>query len=155
MTHRTFINKIINLKDLTYWDQLKRLCLYSLKRRRERYMIIYIWSILENLIPNFGAHNNGGIIGKIHVRHGRKCVVKIVRRGPFQKIISGSLSVYGAKLFNALPKDIRNLSNCTKDIFKNNLDKFLKMVPDEPQIRSYTARRRTDSNSIIDMIRVM
>ena len=37
----------------------------------------------------------------------------------------------GPKLFNCLPKAIRNLTNCSKDAFKQQLDKFLCTVPDE------------------------
>ena len=154
MTQIAFIRKIQGMCQFSYWDQLKKLNLYSLERRRERYIIMYVWCMLEKLVPNFGEHNTGGIQAKEHVRHGRRCVVKIVRRGPYESIISGSLPVNGAKLFNAMPRSLRNLSGCTKEIFKTKLDKILKEIPDEPQIRTYTSRRRADSNSILDMIKL-
>ena len=37
------------------------------------------------------------------------------------------------------------------DPFKRCLDKYLRMVPDEPHISGYTALRRADSNSLFDM----
>ena len=58
----------------------------------------------------------------------------------------------GPQLFNILPADIRNLNSCSVDIFKRALDRFLTNVPDEPLIPGYTAMRRADSNSLLDMI---
>ena len=40
------------------------------------------------------------------------------------------------------------------ETFKRALDRFLKTIPDEPQIPGYTACRRADSNSILQMINV-
>ena len=40
-------------KDLSYWEHLQHLGLYSQQRRRERYYIcIYIWKILEKQVPD-------------------------------------------------------------------------------------------------------
>ena len=36
-----------------YWTRLKTLCLYSQERCRERYRIVYIWKVLENLVPMY------------------------------------------------------------------------------------------------------
>ena len=60
-----------------------------------------------------------------------------------------SLPIQGAKLFNAMPI---NLRNCSKNMFKAKLDKYLASVPDEPQIPGYTSCRRAASNSLIDMV---
>ena len=49
---RKFTSKIIGCKELTYWDRLKFLGLQSLQRRRERYAIIHVWKIINNLAPN-------------------------------------------------------------------------------------------------------
>ena len=51
---KSFTRKIKNLQSLNYWERLKKLKMYSLQRRRERYIIIYTWSIIENLVPNVG-----------------------------------------------------------------------------------------------------
>jgi len=37
------------------------------------------------------------------------------------------------------------------DVFKRNLDNFLRLLPDEPRVPGYTARRRTDSNGLLDL----
>ena len=39
---RTFTYKITEVQHLNYWERLHELKLYSLRRRRERYIIIYI-----------------------------------------------------------------------------------------------------------------
>ena len=63
------------------------------------------------------------------------------------------MGVDGLKLFNVMPKSIRNLTGCSKASFKAQLDNFLKSVPDEPQITVYVIARRADSNSLLDMVR--
>ena len=40
------------MEDLDYHERLKKLNMYSLERRRERYMIIYGWQQLEGLKEN-------------------------------------------------------------------------------------------------------
>ena len=40
--HRTFTYKITEVQHLNYWERLRELKLYSLQRRRERY-IIYLF----------------------------------------------------------------------------------------------------------------
>ena len=67
------------------------------------------------------------------------------------KIKESSLPIHGAKLFNALPKHVRDITNVNIEIFKTALDAFLKTIPDEPLIPGYTACRRAGSNSILEM----
>ena len=61
-------------------------------------------------------------------------------------------TVHAPRLFNALPAHVRNITGCSMDSFKRQLDKYLRTVPDEPQINGYTAIRRADSNNILHMI---
>ena len=44
------------------------------------------------------------------------------------------------------------MKNCEKHVFKAALDTYLRTIPDEPQIVGYTASRRAESNSLLDMI---
>jgi hypothetical protein len=60
--------------------------------------------------------------------------------------------VNGPKLFNALPKSLRDLEDVDLLTFKKKLDEFLWTVADEPQSPGYTAGRRAVSNSLIHMI---
>ena len=74
MVARNFIRQIKGLRHLSYWQQLAHLHMYSQQRRRERYMIIYIWKILEGHVPNFGISIN------YHIRRGRLCVIPTVKQ---------------------------------------------------------------------------
>ena len=50
------------------------------------------------------------------------------------KAQEASLRVKGAKLFNLLPQELRNLDKVTVDTFKSNLDSWLEGVADQPTI---------------------
>ena len=118
-------------------------------------MIIYIWRILERQVPDFTS-------GKIHSineegRLGRKSSSPVVLHNAssdIKKTRYMSLSVRGPQLFNALPPEIRNLNNCSVENFKKLLDRFLAGIPDKLLIPGFTAMRRADSNSILEMIHV-
>ena len=145
---KSFLKKI-NGSPKNYWDCLKELNIYSLQRRRERYRIIYIWKILENMVPN----PNGIIKSRINPRLGRTCSLPTINVKTL-KLRKNTLEVQGASLFNVMPKRIRNLKDVSIHRFKNALDAYLKSVPDEPQVCGYTQYRRADTNSIVDMVRV-
>jgi hypothetical protein len=68
---------------------------------------------------------------------------------------NASLTVQGVKLFNIVPKNIRNLTGCSKERFKRQLDIFLRHIPDEPQVPGYTICRRAETNSLLDMTKLV
>ena len=72
---RNFIRKITGMEQLSYWEQLHAQSMYSLERRRERYLIIYTWRIMEGQVPNISEPNRVGIKEKWHIRRGRVCIV--------------------------------------------------------------------------------
>ena len=155
MVQRSFLRKISGMNNLSYWEQLKRLRMYSLERRRERYRIIYVWKVIEKLVPNVG---NDRIIFKKHERRGRECIPPRVSRTcdtKVQNLIYASLPVHGQQLFNCLPKELRNLTKCKVDVFKSHLDRYLMQVPDEPLIRGYEKYRRAESNSLLNMTKLV
>ena len=49
---RTFTHKITKVQHLNYLERLHELKLYPLQRRRESYMIIYIWDRTQHMAPN-------------------------------------------------------------------------------------------------------
>ena len=49
----SFTKHITGMNDMPYNERLKSLGLYFLQRRKERYCIIYIWKIIEDMAPNF------------------------------------------------------------------------------------------------------
>ena len=48
---RAFTKHISGIRDFSYSKRLETLKLYSLQRRRDRYSIIYVWKIVEGLVP--------------------------------------------------------------------------------------------------------
>ena len=153
---RSFTRRIKNFSSMDYWERLKKLQMFSLQRRRERYIIIYTWSILEGLAPNIGGVDHGAETRSFlcyrNARQGRKCKIPLIKRSPYQRQAYASIRMQGPKLFNCVPKSLRNLTQCTKDKFKNKLDKYLRTVPDEPLVSGYTNLRRADTNSLGDMV---
>ena len=61
-----------------------------------------------------------------------------------------SFFVQSVKLFNSLPRNIRDLKGCSVENFKGELDKFLLKLPDAPLIPGYTATSLVGSNSVVD-----
>ena len=66
--------------------------------------------------------------------------------------------VNGPQLFNTLPKYIRNMSNCSVTDFKEKLDQYLTVIPDQPVIGNLIPATcdlysLSPSNSLIDQIR--
>ena len=59
--------------------RLTYLNLHSVQRRRERYIIIYVWKMLESKVLNF----NPPIISLWNERRGRMCVESHVATGQF------------------------------------------------------------------------
>jgi hypothetical protein len=49
-----------------------------------------------------------------------------------------SFQVNGARIFNSLPKSVRNLTRTSIDDFKSKLDKYLETLPHEPKLTNYT-----------------
>ena len=55
---------ITEVQHSNYWERLHVLKLYSLQRRRERYIIIHIWKITLHMVPNI----DGAMGHKIKIR---------------------------------------------------------------------------------------
>ena len=154
LLQKNYFKQIHGLSSLSYWEMLKKLNIYSLERRRERYRIIYTWKILEKQVPNLDVTP---IISRPSKRRGRSCCVPPVsNKAPeyIKTIREASLPVMGPRLFNAMPKHIRDLkiNKCSLDSFKGHLDNFLALIPDEPLIPGLTKFRRVESNSVIDWV---
>ena len=153
---QSFTRKIyLNGRKLNYWERLDELRLYSLQRRWERYRIIYVWKILENIVPNIASEEDGGL-RKLHsARNGVTCRVPSIKTSLPKKLVAlreGSLNYNGAKLFNALPKSIRDITDCPLNLFKKRLDGLLSSIVDQPRVIGYTGCALAESNSLLTMI---
>ena len=147
---RIYTGKIPELQGLNYWQRLESLKMLSQGRRMERYRAIYVWKILEGLVPNCGlevTHSE---------RRGREIQVPKPKGSQRVKTLrEQSFQVSGGNLFNSLPKSVRNLEKVSVEEFKFKLDKYLEVLPDEPKVGTYIPSvcnqfSASPSNSIID-----
>ena len=139
----SFLRKCNSFYVQDYWDALKKHKLYSLQRRRERFMIIYVYKILEGIAPPTGIEEN---------REGRRRrTLKITTSARTTSTRYHSFNHVAPRLWNCLPASIRELTNKTVDCFKTALDNFLETVPDEPQIPSLRYKCCSTSNNILQM----
>lgn len=151
---RNFTSKITSVANLSYWERLKALDLYSLERRRERYLILYVFKIIQNVTPNFDSAKFE-IKCTFSQRRGRICTIPPINNratGNVKSMVEASFPVRGPRLFNSLPIELRNF-NGSVDAFKSRLDKFLEQVPDKPCLPAY--QQPASTNSIIEQLAVM
>lgn len=125
---RSFTKHIAGMHDLSYSQRLHNLKLFSLQRRRERYCIIYVWKILEQLVPNF----SNPILCSISNRRGRSCVSSNVQTGRLGTLAYNSFRWHSIRLFNGLPLHLRGMTSCSVSSFKSQLDCYLTSIIDDP-----------------------
>ena len=88
--------------------------------------------MLMGLVPNYGLSSNTN-----SRRIGRMITIpKPTGTESFKTLNERSLGIEGAKLFNSMPRCIREHAG-SLDSFKTKLDKFLQLIPDEPRGDSY------------------
>ena len=144
---RTFTNRIAEVKHLNYWERLRVLKLYSLERRRERYILLYMWKIQNGFVPNI----NDQIVFRQHLRLGCICERGNLNNRAQTRVYSQKanfITIRGPILFNCLPRSLRDGSFNSVSNFKKALDKYLQTLPDEPKLPHYYPRAA--SNSIVD-----
>ena len=134
---------------MSYWDRLKHLKLQSLQRRRERYIIIHTWKILNNLTNNdvgitfqdTGSLTRMGIVAN---------VPPLPRSIPSRAVTlyENSFAVRAPKLWNCLPKPVKAAK--TLDAFKSTLGSFTDQIPDLPPTNGCIG---VNNNSILDWAR--
>ena len=80
---------------------------YSQERRRERYMIIFLWKISQGLVSGYSVQfaysRNGRTIVPMDYVRGAPSVVRNAREK--------SLGVKRAQLFNLLPQNLRSMNS--------------------------------------------
>ena len=141
---RTMTSRIQEMQRYNYWERLEKLGLFSMQRRRERYISIMMFKFYRGILPNtlelqfYGSY-----------RYGPKCRRKplISRNHKINTIRCSSFSDIGASLFNALPKSVKAATTVAS--FKSRLDNLIKTLPDQPPVPGYM--RRND-NSLVDWL---
>ena len=140
---RSFTSKINSVKDLNYWDRLKALKIMSLQRRREKLIILFVFKIKNNMVPNdiglkFVCNNR-----RSHMQAVVKSMPK--NRGKLLTLYENSFVVKAAKLWNKLPHQISTITS--HSVFRNKLDAYLNLYPDCPPVSGYY---HVNTNSLID-----
>ena len=129
--------------------------MYSVQRRNERFKIIYMYKIKENLVPNIS--NKYGLTFRINSRRGCICDILVFPLGSrARKARDNSFAWTACNLWNSLPKCVRDITGKDVVYFKNKLDKVLAFYPDIPRCsrsgHSYDRNGRK-SNSLCDHYR--
>ena len=147
---RHFTGQIEGMSGLDYWERLHSLRLYSQERRRERYQIIFLWKIAQGLVQGYHANFVQSD------RRGRQMqLAPLCNQAPasVRKARESSLQVKGARLFNCIPRDLRDTSTGTSDQFKAKLDSWLFTIPDQPTVPG--RQRAAASNSLLDQVQTV
>ena len=149
---KSYTSKIEGMEGLDYHQRLVKLNVYSLERRREIYLIIYAWQMIEGIKEN--------ILGLRSKKYGRSRTIwspvtswshkGIKIKHSMRTKIHNSSAKKMERLFNALPSKIRNITEKSTDTFKGHLDTWLQTLPDTPKIDDYGSRVVAESNSIIN-----
>ena len=144
---RSFTSRITGMENLDYWERLEHLGMFSQERRRERYQIIFIWKLSQGFVTGYNLQFQ-------HSERRGLCVSvpPMATHSPasVRKAREASLKIKGARLFNLLPKEIRNLSGVSVNSFKSELDTWLTQIPDQPTIPG--RQRAALTNSLIDQV---
>ena len=130
--------------------RLRELDLYSLERRRERYILLYMFKILNGVVPNMTGVNK--IITHRHIRRGLLCnVLPINNRclSSLRTIKESSFIIRAPKLFNELPRNLREFAGSVES-FKHALDKWLHTIRDQPSLPHYY--QQAAGNSILEQL---
>ena len=111
---RSFTRFISGMEGMSYPERLTVLKLYSLQRRRERYIIIYVSKILEDVVPNLFPP----ICTKTLDHRRRTCITSHINVGRLE-------TLEYSRLFNQLPLFVHIATVCSIHSFKKQLDCYL------------------------------
>ena len=139
---RSFTARIAGLKEMNYHERLRHLGLYSLQRRRERYIIIQIWKIWKGINPN-----DVKLEFHFNARLGPQCRrPKTTGATHLDTLKFNSFCSSGPALFNIILGEIK-LDKKDAVSFKRHLDTHLKRISDTPPTPGYIASNR---NSLLE-----
>ena len=130
---RSFTKHITGLQGLEYSGWLVSLNLYLLQRTCECYCTIYVWKIIEGLVPTFSKP----IICYFSEHRRRSYIVSHVHLGWLGSLAYNSFKWCAIRLFNAMPKYVRCISSCSVARFKKELDCYLRNIVDLPSMSGF------------------
>ena len=102
-------------------------------------------------MPNIDVTMGHKIKTRKHPRHGTQCVIQHpTNRSPAQSLQENAITVFGPRLYNSLPKYLRDIESVKTEKFKLELDKYLELIPYEPKMPNYVTA--SGSNSVLDQL---
>ena len=134
---RSITARIEELKNFNYHQRLRKLKLFSLQRRRERYTAIYMYKLSSGIVPN-----NLNLQFYTTRRGERKChAPRLNAQNTHHSTLRHNyFTSTGPSLFNLLPAKIKEAE--TLESFKSQLDRFLWTIPDLPPTPGYPVLNR-------------
>ena len=136
--------------ETNYWRRLHILKLYSLQRRRERYLLFLLYRMIVGIQTPIGFHH-----GDIKFSERRNITITpILSRGNkgrkwVQTLKHAAFPAVAITTYNILPAALRTF-HATPEVFKSKLDSWLATIPDEPDCTNQ--RSSAPSNSIVDQV---
>ena len=86
------------------------------------------------MVPNIDGTIGHTIKTRKHPRHGTQRVIQNpTNRNSAESLHENAITVFGPRLYNSLPKYLRDTESVKTEKFKFELDKFLDTIPDESQ----------------------
>ena len=101
-----------------YWDRLREFKVYSQERRRERYMVIFLWKISQGMVHGYNVD-----FTSVCGHGGRTALPRAVVQSSsslVRQAREASIGVKGARIFNLLPASIRNMDVENVDMFNKD-----------------------------------
>ena len=144
---REFTYRVEGCQNLSYWDRLKKLKLVSLQRRQARYIIMVIWKILHDEVPN-----DVNVAFRPIGRLGIQAIVPNLPRNCSQRnrtLYDSPFAVVGPSLWNHLPSWLNTITS--RESFKYKLTEYMMQLDDEPPVQGYS---RAHNNTLGDVTRM-
>ena len=122
--------------------------LFSLQRRRERFIIIHCHKIYSGLAPNdvgleFKNHPRFGLLCKRQPLKSKNAKIRTIRHNFFSDV--------APRLFNIIPAQVKAVTGTEK--FKEALDKVLINIPDKPPIAGYPSQNHNSLTELVSCLR--
>ena len=106
------------------------------------------------MMPNIDGTIGHEIKTTKHPGHGTQCVIQYpTNRNSAQSLQENAITVFGHRLYNSLPKYLRDIKSVKTEKFKFELDNFLELIPNEPKMPNYVTA--SGGNSILDQFTLL
>ena len=100
---RTYTFRTDGMDKLDYWQRLQVMNLQSIQRRHERYKIIYLWKIINGLVPQCDVQ------WTVNERRGTMITIPTIKSKHSTMVVNmrqSSLALHGGGIYNMLPAHI-------------------------------------------------